>query len=62
MDAYKVWSMSCDKKRCNYTVEYEARVNAVSRREAVEQVKGEYRRTCGVPGAGRLNWMAIKLP
>ncbi len=62
MDAYKVWSMRCDKQRSEYHLEYEARVSAHSRDEAVRMVKVRFDRdTGGYPAAG-INWMAIKLP
>lgn len=62
MDAYKVWSMRCDKQRSEYRLEYEARVSAHSRDEALRMVKVRFDRDTGHYSSTGSNWMAIKLP
>ncbi|MBX2825584.1 MAG: hypothetical protein KTR33_12695 [Gammaproteobacteria bacterium] len=62
MDAYKVWSMSCDKRHSNYRMEYETRVTANSRDEALKLVKNQYQRSSGDTSARGINWMVTKLP
>jgi len=62
MDAYKVWSMSCDKRQSDYRVEYEARVAAESYDEALRMVMGQYEQETREPLCSTTNWMAVKLP
>jgi len=62
MDAYKVWSMRCDKQRSNYRMEYEARVSANSSDEALKMVKNHYQRKADDNQNREVNWMVTKLP
>ena len=62
MDTYKVWSMSTDSDQSDFRIEYETRVEASGKTEAVKCVQQEFLADSDEVSLTEWDWMAVKLP